>query len=314
MTNGFFNAAHPFTKLLLVLFLMMTSYLILFGLGMLVALPIFNIPAREVISIIENIDHQGNITLLKMMQVLYSSGLFLIPALLAAFLIGQRAGDYLFIKSYPGFQVVLLIAILMFTIIPLVNYASFLSSKLVLPERWSGLMEKILENDENQWNLMKAFLDTDRKGGILFNLFMIALVPAIGEELLFRGVLQKIFSEWFRSHHIGIWVTAILFSLAHYQFHDFIPRIFLGALFGYLFIWTASIWVPVIAHFINNGVGVVYYYFYYRGNLSQDPGSVGLDKNVVLFVLISTVISAMILITIKRLGRGSTDSQLLRIK
>ena len=63
MTNGFFNAAHPFTKLLLVLFLMMTSYLILFGLGMLVALPIFNIPAREVISIIENIDHQGNIAL-----------------------------------------------------------------------------------------------------------------------------------------------------------------------------------------------------------------------------------------------------------
>ena len=311
MRNGFFHPAHPLTKLFLVLFLMITCYLILFGLGILLAMPIFNVPAGEVISIIEKIDYEGNTALLKMMQVLYSSGLFLVPALLASFLIGERTGDYLFAKTCPDLRVVLLITLLTFTIITFINYAPFLNEKLVLPERWNGLMERIIENDKNQWNMMKAFLDTDRTSGILFNLFMIALVPAVGEELLFRGVLQRILSEWFRNQHVAIWVVACLFSLMHYQFMGFIPRIILGAMFGYLFIWTASIWVPVIAHFINNGMAVVYYYLYYRGMFSQDPDSIGLNKNMLMFVMFSTIISFIILMMVRKYGKGSADSQLL---
>jgi membrane protease YdiL (CAAX protease family) len=170
-------------------------------------------------------------------------------------------------------------------------------------------MERINENDESQWRMMEAFLDSGSIMGLLFNLFMIALVPAIGEELLFRGVLQRVLGEWFRNHHIAIWVVALLFSLAHYQFSAFIPRILLGALFGYLFVWTRSIWIPVLAHFINNSMGVIYYHFYYKGGLTFNPDNVGVEGNVLIFLLSSMVVSAIILAMIRRLGNKSADAQ-----
>ena len=314
MQNGFFHAASPFTKLLLVFFLMVTSYMVLFGLGLLVAIPVFDVTVAEVISIIENNDFEGHVPMIKMMQVLYSCGIFLLPAILAAFLIGKRAGKYLFADRISTIDIILLMTLLMFAIVPLINFTGFLNEKLILPVRWTGLMEKITENDENQWKMMEAFLDTGSIKGLLFNIFMIALVPAIGEELIFRGILQRILGEWFRNHHIAIWVVALLFSLAHYQFSAFIPRILLGALFGYLFIWTRSIWIPVIAHFINNGIGVVYYHFYYRGDLTLDPDSIGLEENVLIFILVSTFVSIIILAMIRRLGGKSADTQLLGIE
>ena len=309
MQNGFFHTAHPTTKLFLVLFLMFTSYLILFGIGMLVAISVFNVSVSEVISIIETNDFEGNIPLIRLMQVLYSTGLFLVPALLAAFLIEKRAKNYLFANRIPGAEIILLMILLMFAIVPIINYIGFLNENLVLPERWSGLMDRIKESDEDQWGMMEAFLNTGSIAGLLFNLFMIALIPALGEELLFRGVLQRILGEWFRNQHIAIWVVAILFSLAHYQFSAFIPRILLGALFGYLFIWTRSIWIPVIAHFVNNGMGVVYYHFYYRGDVAVDPDSIGVEENVLIFMLASVLVTALILIMIRRLGRKSADAQ-----
>ncbi len=310
MGNGFFHTAHPFTKLILLLFLMLASYLVLFGLGIFLAIAIYHIPAGEVISIIDNNSYEGNIPLLKMLQVLYSTGLFLIPAILAAFLIERRVGDYLGLSGLPGIGIFLLILMLMFAIVPFINYVALLNEKLSLPARWSGVMEKINRNDQSQWDLMKAFLDTDRFGGFLFNLFMIALVPAIGEEFFFRGVLQRILAEWFRNNHVAIWATAFVFSLMHYQFMGFIPRIVLGALFGYLFIWTGSIWAPVIAHFLNNGAAVVQYYFYYRGNFPQEPENIGLGDGALQYVLFSTLVSAVILLLIRKLGKGSADAQL----
>ena len=119
MQNGFFNTAHPSTKLFLVLFLMITCYLILFGFGLLVAIPIFNVSAKDVISIIENNSFENNLPLIKMMQVFYSTGLFLLPAILAAFLISRRAGKYLSAYTLSGVETIFLVILLMFTIIPL---------------------------------------------------------------------------------------------------------------------------------------------------------------------------------------------------
>ena len=311
MENGFFHTAKPFTKLLLVLFLMLTCYLVVFGLGILVSIPVFKISTREVISIIEDNRYENHIAMVKMLQVLYSTGLFLVPALLAAFLINKKTWDFLSVKRYPDLKVVMLITLLMLAIIPLINYIAFLNESLSLPDRWSALMDRIHQSDETARGMMKTFLTTDSIGGLLFNLFMIALIPAVGEELLFRGILQRIFSDWFRNRHLGIWVVALLFSIMHYQFMGFLPRIILGASFGYLYIWTRSIWAPILAHFLNNGIAVVYYHFYFRGNLSVDPDSIGMENNTLLFVLLSAIISAMILEVIRRDGKKSADAQLL---
>jgi membrane protease YdiL (CAAX protease family) len=95
---------------------------------------------------------------------------------------------------------------------------------------------------------------------MILNLFIIAILPAVGEEFFFRGVLQKILIKLFKSGHVGIWVTAFIFSAIHFQFFGFVPRFILGLIFGYLFFWSGTLWLPVISHFINNAVPVIMAY------------------------------------------------------
>jgi uncharacterized protein len=94
---------------------------------------------------------------------------------------------------------------------------------------------------------------------------MLAVIPAIGEELIFRGVFQKIFYDLFKSGHLAIWVTAFAFSALHFQFFGFIPRFILGLVFGYLFYWSGTLWLPVISHFVNNAVPVIGAYIQSKG-------------------------------------------------
>jgi len=307
MAYGFFYSARPFTKILLVLFLMLTSYLILFGLGILLAWPLFSVTPSEVITIMDNRDIHEHLGLLKFLQVLYSTGLFLLPALLAGFQIKKNAWDFLQANRSVKVTLAILIVVLMIVSVPWINYLGFLNEKLSLPKIWDEWMESIQQNDEDSWALMKAYLATENVWGLLFNLFMISLIPAIGEEFLFRGTLQKIFSEWFRNGHLAVWIAAVLFSLAHYQFLGFIPRIILGALFGYIFMWTGNIWLPIIAHFVNNAVAVIYYFLFLQDKFGMDPQQIGMQRNPVLFIIGSLLLTAIGLLVIRQTGRESAD-------
>jgi membrane protease YdiL (CAAX protease family) len=93
----------------------------------------------------------------------------------------------------------------------------------------------------------------DSQSQFYFGLLVIAVIPAIGEELIFRGVFQNLFNDWFKNMHAAIWISAIIFSAIHIQFFGFFPRMFLGALFGYLYAWTGNMLIPMTGHFINNG-------------------------------------------------------------
>lgn len=89
---------------------------------------------------------------------------------------------------------------------------------------------------------------------------VIAIIPGIGEELLFRGVLQNSLHRVTKNKHIAIWVAAFLFSAIHIQFYGLVPRMMLGAVFGYLYVWSGNLWYPMIAHATNNGLAVIIAY------------------------------------------------------
>ena len=93
-------------------------------------------------------------------------------------------------------------------------------------------------------------------------LIVIALLPAIGEELVFRGMFQNEFFRGTRNIHLSIWVSAIIFSAIHFQFYGFVPRLLLGALFGYLYYWSGTLLIPMFAHFFNNAFGVIMIYLH----------------------------------------------------
>ena len=145
---------------------------------------------------------------------------------------------------------------------PFLSWLIELNESMVFPDFLSELERWMRASERKAKLLTKAFLTFDGFGSLLYVMLIVAVVPAIGEELLFRGVLQKIMISWTKNPHLGIWISAFLFSALHLQFFGFFPRMMLGILFGYIFLWSNSLWLPILGHFINNGTVVIASYYY----------------------------------------------------
>jgi len=290
-----FRDISPFGKLVLTFFLMGSSYLVIFILTILVAVPIFGTSFTEIIELFRTGDFTNNINLLTFFQISYSAGLFLIPALLAGFLFHGKTLDYLSANKKPFGLSLLLSILVIIGAVPLINFLAEFNMNLSLPERLSGLEARLREVELESEEMMNLFLSDTSISRFLINIIMIAVVPAIGEEFFFRGVLQNIFTEWFRNRHAGIIIAAILFSFMHFQFLGFIPRILLGALFGYLLVWTGSIWVPVMAHFINNATAVTFYFLYNRGLISDQLNTIGSDNESLIYTISSILFLTLVM-------------------
>ena len=133
---------------------------------------------------------------------------------------------------------------------------------MVLPDFMKGV-EKWMKDSEAASGEMTKFLTTFKTPSQLFvAMVVVAVLAGISEELLFRGVLQNITLRAFGNPHVAIWFAAFTFSFIHLQFYGFFPRMLLGALFGYLYYWTKNLWVPMFAHFVNNGFTLLMAYLY----------------------------------------------------
>lgn len=154
-----------------------------------------------------------------------------------------------FKKSNQSNMYLLALAALFFSL-PFVFWMGELNQKIPLPGWMTSMEESAMEQ-------MQAFLKINSPIDIWVNVFIIALLPAIGEEICFRGALQRIMIRMTRSPWVGILVTAFLFSLLHFQFEGFLPRMILGIILGALYWYSGSIWTSIIAHFFNNALQVV---------------------------------------------------------
>jgi uncharacterized protein len=157
----------------------------------------------------------------------------------------------------PCLKDVGLVIILTFCIFSITSFAGQLNSAMHLPQWLSGVEHWMTEQEDKADRTIDLLVASKTSGTMILNLFNIALLPAFAEELFFRGVIQKIFKNLFKSGHIAIWVTAFLFSSIHFQFFGFLPRLILGLVFGYLFFWSGTLWLPIISHFVNNAVPVI---------------------------------------------------------
>jgi membrane protease YdiL (CAAX protease family) len=198
-----------------------------------------------------------NIGFVRFLLISQSLSFFIIPAIFILNLLKPVNQKGFMIFKIPMIYEVALVILLAFCIIPITSFMGQLNSGIHLPEWLSGLEKWMIEQEDNADSLIGKLILSDTFWLMLLNLIMIAVLPAIGEELIFRGVFQKIFYRFFRSGHPAIWLTSFLFSALHFQFFGFIPRFILGLVFGYLFFWSGTLWFPVIAHFINNAVAVL---------------------------------------------------------
>ena len=272
----------PVAKLIFVLLLTLSCFIIITLAGILAAFPLFHINLFTDLSIINDFNNPSSVELLKYLQIIQSIGLFIIPAFLCGIFFGRSGSGYLGLNKISSSSVLLGTLLIMFVSLPMINWMTSVNEMMKLPEFFKGIEQWMKGTEDEAAKLTETFLNVKSTGGLMVNLLMIAVIPAIGEELFFRGLLQRLFSEWFKNIHLAIFFTAFLFGAIHLQFYGILPRIFLGILFGYLYYWTGSLWIPVFAHFINNGSAVIISYLANRGFISTGYEDFGATNNFFL--------------------------------
>jgi membrane protease YdiL (CAAX protease family) len=221
----------------------------------------------------------------KLIQIIGSIGTFIIPAFLFSYLFEGDLFSYYGFRNRISSLPVLFTILMMVSVIPFINYTAELNMQMEIPIRALDRILRSLEADAEK--MMVAFTATKSIWGLLLNLIMIGVIAAVGEELIFRGVLQRLMIGMVKNVHLAIVITAILFSAFHFQFFSFLPRFVLGLVLGYLMFYGRSIWYPIVAHFVNNAMGVIYYYFSSRGSADDMLEEIGTSTLIPVAALIS---------------------------
>lgn len=281
----------PSAQLLFAAFVIFLCGIAVTVLGIVIAWVIFGVNLSEMESLMKDLSKPDNVLILKFFQTTQSIGVFIIPPFIVAWFLQGKPSVYLQYRKSPDFQSILLVMAIVFFSNPLINWLNEVNANLALPE-WMHSVEIWMKNSEDQaTKITEAFLSTTSLSVLLGNIIMVGVLPAVGEELLFRGIIQQLFKKIFGNAHTAIWVSAALFSALHLQFFGFLPRLVLGAMFGYMLEWSGNLWLPVIAHFINNTVAVIAFYRVHNGLMSDHLDKTGtLSDGSFYLVIISLIL------------------------
>ncbi|MFM7813318.1 MAG: type II CAAX prenyl endopeptidase Rce1 family protein [Flavobacteriales bacterium] len=182
---------------------------------------------------------------------------FLFPVLMFYWLVGKPSQHGLLLQRWNIW--VWMSPLLIISASGLIDWAAMLNEALIPEGSW---LESVFKPQEQEaTKLTERILHaTDIPWWTIY--LSISIIPAICEEMFFRGLLQPLLSSIYRNHHIGIWITAGIFSLIHFQFYGFLPRLLLGALLGYLMVWSGSLWSSMFAHAVNNATAILVFNAY----------------------------------------------------
>lgn len=183
--------------------------------------------------------------------------MFIIPAVITALMVTRRPAELLALMKKPGALPIVAVILILVVSIPLQEAIIYLNYHLKLPEAWSSFESTARKLENNAFEGMKLMLANTSVGALIVNILIIGLLAGLSEELLFRGCFQRLLVLGGVNRHLAVWIVAFCFSALHFQLFGFVPRMLLGAYFGYLLLWTGSLWVPVAAHVLNNVMFVI---------------------------------------------------------
>jgi membrane protease YdiL (CAAX protease family) len=230
-------------------------------------------------------------------------GLFVVPSLLFAYFSDPRPQQYLGLKK-PSSAIYWILGILALTLsIPLVEYLGILNQKMIVGDEAQKWMKSLEEEAAKQIQFM---LSRHTVGELLTNLVFISLFAGIGEELFFRGILQRLFIRVTKNPWAGIILTAIIFSGFHMQFYGFFPRLFLGVLLGAIYWYSGSLWPAILAHFLYDAIIILAVYF--NPGMMKDPNATIVDPaQLTIMALVSAVLTFIIVLQMIRKSNNSYE-------
>lgn len=190
---------------------------------------------------------------LKIVQLFGSAGIFVVAPILTVLLTEKEPASFFPFKMVDP-RIFTLAMISMIVMLPCISQIGIWNEQMQLPEFLQGIENWMRGEEDEAKRLTLLFLREQTIPNLLSNLFIIALIPAIGEELMFRGYIQQKIEKRFNKPHLAVWVAAFIFSAIHLQFYGFFPRLLMGALLGYLFLYSRSMITNICCHFMNNAM------------------------------------------------------------
>lgn len=249
-----------------------------------------------------NFSNPQSITALYILQIITTTiPIFLAPVIFG-YWVARAPAEYI----KPTIRIPWMLFIVAFFVMlvssPLIEFLSNLNQQMVLPKWLGGLERWMKESEESARRVTMAILQMQTIWDCIKNVLLIGLLTAIAEEFLFRGGMQTIMQKWTKNTHVAIWVTAAIFSAFHMEFYGFLPRLLLGALFGYFVAWSGSIWPAVWGHFLNNGSAVVITYLYQKKHIKLNPDDTNLFNR--WQYIFSLIIIIILLLVYKKIALG----------
>lgn len=228
--------------------------------------------------------------LLYFMQAGATTGMLALPLLYFRF---KLNGSYRYLSERPPVPLLILLSLSITFCFMVVN-SVFINwnANFYFPEWLHGFEEWARQTEAAATRMTEFMTDFEGAGHLVLSLVVMAVLPAIAEETVFRGLVQRRLHDGFNNVHMAIWVSGILFSAIHLQFFGFLPRLLLGVLFGYLYYWSGSLLVPVAAHFFNNAFTLLMIYLFRIGVITydiQDMAPVSL-ASVIIFAIITLLL------------------------
>ena len=277
-----FQNLSPSLKILALIAVMIVTFLVVLAIGVALSIPLFGRGILDDIAVLSDYSDPQTIFALKYFQIVNQVGVFIVPAYLFVILTDNNFHRYLKLDNgFRGYSIIFGFIVLVVSL-PFINWLVLVNNDVHLPPFLSGVERWMRNSEDSARKLTDAFLSTGEWSGLLLNLMMIAGLAAIGEELIFRGILVRLFGEWTRNVHLSVFFPALLFSALHLQFYGFFGRLVLGMILGYIFIWSGSLWVPVLVHFLNNAMAVILSFLDQRGIINTDLESFGSSQNIIV--------------------------------
>lgn len=246
--------------------------------------------------------------MLVILQGLSSMILFIFTALAYWYWIEQKSIRDFSSQPVPVPAIFIFVFVLQIAFLPFNSYLASMNEYFPLPHRLSRLESVLKEMERSAQQITEFLAKTDTLPQLFMNILVIGVIAGIGEELIFRGIILRKMLKKLNNVHQAVWYSAILFSAIHFQFYGFLPRVMLGALFGYLYVWTGNIRIPIAAHIFNNTLAVILFHLIHKGVVS--PELEKMDSIPLPWVVASTVVFIVLLYTFYHQQRKKTPGRL----
>ena len=211
----------------------------------------------------------GNLFAMLTMQDILA---FILPAVVTMAIIYRRPFHVMGLDRAPSWLAITIVIVFYVISLPAMNWLVEMNKAMSLPSWMAGIEQAMRAAEDSAAEVTQEMLNINSVGQLILCVLVVGVMAGLSEEMLFRGALLRTMQDSRLGNHAVVWITAFLFSALHMQFYGFVPRMLLGVWLGYLFVWTGSLWVPIIAHTLNNSTVVLMSYLSNKGVIPEGFG------------------------------------------